>query len=200
MALVLKVRHLCRWFLSERNGSKDEGKAGGWFSFWLVYWVLLEKGLGLKFVRDSAQKCFWGIQKWWWRRTRPIDRFCLDPLVKRSCCISAELLAVNYFCKKLHWILLWCNITFLCLSCNLEFTLAQHCFSKHMRVLVKLAKPYLEFYKPLLSLCLLLCTFKSSFLDKFLYLSTCGACCQGGKKYFPNACYFRINNVTVSRS
>ena len=58
-------------------------------------------------------------------------------------------------------------------------------------VLVQLRKPYVDSYKPLLYPYLSLFTFKTSFLEKFLYSTFCGFCCQSGKKYFPNASCIR---------
>ena len=110
---------------------------------------------------------------------------------------------LNYFRKKLHlrrlagfWICLWCNKTFLRLSCN-------QCTSKHVRALVKRTKAYLDSYTPLLNSYLPLFTFKPSILEKLLYLPTCGVLWESGKEMFSRRSYtyhvVKINNITLPR-
>ena len=68
---------------------------------------------------------------------------------------------------KVFWMHLWYNITFLCLSCNLEFTSVHHCIWKPLRVLITKTNPILIltnlYYLPIYC-----CTFRSWQVSIFL--------------------------------
>ena len=90
---------------------------------------------------------------------------------------------------------------FLCLSCDLEFTLVHHCISKHLRVLVKLTQPYLDSYKPLLSPYLMLSTFNIFFSGQIsVPLYVWDFAVKAGKMFSKRMHTYRvvkINNISV---